>query len=68
MALWYGTPARLSDGSWGVRVKDTSLQVGRRLEIQVTTQEGRKWTDHYYVAHTDKFGALCEKEATRKKR
>ena len=65
MALWYGSPARLDNGEWGVRVNDKSLKTGRRLEVEVTTQEGRKWRSFYHVVVTDKFGALCAKEKSK---
>ena len=67
MALWYGTPARLDSGEWGVRVNDESLKTGRRLEVEVTTQDGRKWRSFYHVVATDRFGALCAKEKPKKK-
>ena len=68
MALWHGTPARLESGEWGVRVNDKSLKQGRRLEVEVTTQDGRKWRSFYHVVATDKFGALCAKEKPKRRR
>ena len=56
----------MDNGGWGVRVNDKSLKVGRRLEVEVRTQDGRTWRSFYHVVATDNFGALCAKEKSKK--
>ena len=50
-----GTPTKLQDGSWGVRVKTQGrgLEVGDTITTKVTTKAGKSWTQTSKVIWTD---------------